>query len=144
MQILIWGQGLDLFCPFAGHILYVLNRQKWVIAITGFSLLTNIIADVTLIPLYGTVGASFAKLLALLVMFIGYAIALRKWLPISQLLKQLYPPLLIALIFSPIAWFLRPHLSFWISGPIYASICLLAFFATKTIKWSDLKLFSHE
>ncbi len=144
MQILIWGQGLDFFCPFAGHILYVLNRQKWVIAITGFSLLTNIIADVTLIPIYGTVGASFAKLFALLVMFIGYAIALQKWLPISQLLKQLYPPLLIALIFSPIAWFLRPHLSFWISGPIYASICLATFFATKTIKWSDLKLFSHE
>ena len=144
MQILIWGQGLDFFCPFAGHTLYVLNRQKWVIAITGFSLLANIIADVILIKHYGTVGASFAKLIALVVIFAGYAFALRKWLPVSKLLKQLIPPLVISLAFSPVAWFLRPVMPFWISGPIYAVLCLGTFFAVKTIKWSDLKLFSPE
>ncbi len=144
MQILLWGQGLDFFCPFAGHILYVLNQQKKVIVITGLSVTVNIIADVILIKHYGIVGASIAMIISLSVMFIGYTLALRKWLPISQLLKQLYPPLLIALVFSPIAWFLRPYLSFWISGPIYASFCLATFFVTKTIKWSDLKLFSQE
>ncbi|RLD10398.1 MAG: hypothetical protein DRI44_06175 [Chlamydiae bacterium] len=144
MQILIWGQGLDFFCPFAGHTLYVLNRQKWVIAITGFSLLANIIADVILIKQYGTVGASVAKLIALLVMFGGYAFALRKWLPVNKLFRQLFPPLVISLAFSPVAWYLRPVMPFWISGPIYASLCLGTFFAVKTIKWSDLKLFSPE
>ncbi|MCK5853012.1 polysaccharide biosynthesis C-terminal domain-containing protein, partial [bacterium] len=107
MQILLWGQGLDFFCPFAGHILYVLNQQKKVIVITGLSVTVNIIADVILIKHYGIVGASIAMIISLSVMFGGYAYALQKWLPISQLLKQLYPPLLIALIFSPVAWFLR-------------------------------------
>ncbi len=144
MQILLWGQGLDFFCPFAGHILYVLNRQKWVIAITGISLLTNIIADVILIKNYGIVGASFAKMFALFVMFGGYAYALKQWFPVDKFLKQLFFPFIIAIIFAPIAWYLRPHIPFIFSGAIYASFCLVTFFFTKTIKWSDLKLFSHD
>ena len=143
MQILLWGQGLDFFCPFAGHILYVLNRQKWVIAITGLSLLTNIIADVILIKNYGIVGASFAKMFALLVMFGGYVFALRHWFAAKIFLKQLVIPLIIAIIFSPVAWYLRPIIPFVFSGLIYALLCLGTFFITKTIKFSDLKLFSH-
>ena len=141
MQILLWGLGLDYFCPFAGHILYVLNRQKWVIAITGISVLTNVVADIALIPNYGTVGAGIAKLIALLVMFSGYAYALKGWMPITKLFKNLIPPFIVAAVLAPVAWYLREFVPFYINGIIYCGLCLGAFLIFKLIKVKDIKMF---
>lgn len=141
MQILLWGQGLDFFCPFAGHILYVLNRQKMVIAITGISVLTNVVADIALIPHYGTVGAGIAKLIALLVMFFGYAFAMNKWLPIRKLFKNLTPPFIVAALFAPLVWYLRQFVPFYINGAIYCGLCLAAYLVFKLIKLKDIKVF---
>jgi O-antigen/teichoic acid export membrane protein len=144
MQILLWGQGLDFFCPFAGHILYVLDRQKQVIIITGLSVLTNILADIILIPLYGTVGASIAMVISLSVMFWGYALALHRWLPVARFLRQLIPPLCIAAVCAPLAWWARHYVPFWINGPAYWIICLALYFGFKLIRMQDLKMFSSD
>ncbi len=142
MQILLWGQGLDFFCPFAGHILYVLNQQKKVIVIIGLSVLTNIIADIILIPLYGIVGASIAMVISLTVMFFGYAFALKKWLSISILFKNLAPPFIIAAVLAPLVWYLRIFVPFYINGIIYCGLCLATFLIFKLIKVKDIKMFN--
>jgi len=144
MQILLWGQGLDFFCPFAGHVLYVLDRQKQVIIITGLSVLTNIVADIILIPIYGTVGASIAMVLSLSVMFWGYAIAMRRWLPVTRFLRQIIPPFCIAAVFAPLAWWARSYVPFWYNGLGYGSLCLAVYFGFRFIRLSDVKLFSSE
>ncbi len=144
MRILLWGQGLDFFCPFAGHVLYVLDRQKRVIFITGVSVGANIIADIILIPKFGTVGASVAMVISLSVMFWGYAIALHKWLPIPRLLAQLVPPLAIAALFAPLVWWLRAYVPFWVNGVIYCALCLAAFLIFKLIRISDVHMFASQ
>lgn len=131
MQILLWGQGLDFFCPFAGHILYVLNQQKKVIVITGVSVLTNIIADIILIKLYGIVGASIAMVISLSVMFFGYVYALKGWIPTTRFFKNLVPPFIVAALLAPIVWYLRNFVPFYINGVIYFTICLTTFFLLK-------------
>lgn len=142
MQILLWGQGLDFFCPFAGHILYVLDQQKKVIIITGLSVLANLIADYFLIYRYGTVGASWAMVISLSVMFWGYAIALRKWLPILRLLSALLLPLLAAALCAPLAYYGREFLPFWLNAIVYIAVSLTVIMLCRFIKISDLKLFS--
>ena len=111
------------------------------IAITGISVLTNVVADIALIPHYGTVGAGIAKLIALLVMFFGYAFALKGWMPITKLFKNLTPPFIIAAILAPLVWYLRDFVPFYINGIIYCGLCLTAFIIFKMIKIKDIKVF---
>ena len=144
MQILLWGQGLDFFCPFAGHILYVLDQQKKVIVITGLSVIVNVSANFILIPLFGTVGASMAMILSLSCMFWGYAIVLKKWFSIGTLLTQLLPPAGIAGVCCILLILLKAHVPFWINGLLYGGVCLSLFLLFRLIRWSDVHMFSSD
>ena len=142
MQILLWGLGLDFFNPFSGHVLYVLNRQKLVIAITAASVVTTVVATLVLVKYFGIVGASCAMVISLSVMFWGYALALRRWLPIRTLLAQIAPPLLVAVIFAPAAWSLRACAPFWVNGPVYCFLCACAMFGFRLLRQEDLRMFA--
>ncbi|MCX7846856.1 MAG: flippase [bacterium] len=142
LQILLWGLGLDFFNPLSGHILYVLNRQRRVMTITATSVITNILANFLLVPRYGIVGASCAMLISLSVMFLGYALSLLPWLSFLALGRSIMPPLLIALLIAPLAWYARPWLPFYVNGPLYCTLCAVLFFALRILRKSDFKLFA--
>ncbi len=142
LQILLWGLGLEFFNPFSGHVLYVLNRQKTVIAITAASVVTNIVANLILVPFYGIIGASCAMVISLSVMFWGYALALRHWLPLAQLFGRILPPLLVAGVLAPLAWWLRAHVPFVVNGVLYCLLCAAAYFGLGLLRWQDLHMFA--
>ena len=143
LQILLWGLGLDFFNPFSGHVLYVLNQQKKVIVVTAASVVTNIIANLILVPYYGIVGASCAMVISLSVMFWGYALLLRPWLPLRRLFGQIVPPLLMAALLAPVAWWLRTlHVPFVVNGMVYCALCAGAYFASRMLRWDDLGMFA--
>jgi len=142
LQILLWGLGLDFFNPFSGHVLYVLNQQARVIAITAASVATNIIANLILVPRYGIIGASCAMVISLSVMFWGYAWSLRRWLSLPVLLGQIAQPLLVAAALAPLAWWLRSHVPFVINGAIYCGACAGVYFGLGVLQWRDLQMFA--
>lgn len=144
LQILVWGQGLDFFCPFAGHILYVLEKQRRVIIVTAASVVTNIVLNLLFIPLWGITGASITMVISLSVMLIGYLIALRDTVPVSAFVRALAAPLAIALVTAPLIWILRPHVPFILNGLIYCAVYGGLILLTRTIRISDLHLFSAE
>lgn len=149
LQVLLWGQGLDFFCPFSGHVLYVLNEQRRVIRITAVAVATNIVASLVLIPVSvhiwgqqaGPVAASVAMFMCLTVMFWGYVVTLRRWLPVSEYLKQLAMPLLLALLLAPLLFFGRHYVHVLVSWAIFTALYLALVFGTRTIRWRDVKLF---
>ncbi len=142
LQILLWGLGLDFFNPFSGHVLYVLNRQRVVIGITAASVAANVVANLILVPRFGIIGASCAMVFSLSVMFWGYALALRRWLPVSALLGRILPPLLVAGALAPLAWWLRAYLPFIVNGALYCALCAAAYFALGLLRRQDLQMFS--
>jgi O-antigen/teichoic acid export membrane protein len=142
LQILLWGLGLDFFNPFSGHVLYVLNRQKTVIAVTAASVATNIIANLVLTPRYGIIGASCAMVISLSVMFWGYALTLRRWLPLTQLFGRILPPLLVAGALAPLAWWLRAHVPFVVNGAVYCAACAAAYFGLGLLRREDVHMFA--
>ena len=144
MQILLWGQGLDFFCPFAGHILYVLDQQKKVIVITGISVIVNISVNAVLIPRYGTVGASIAMVISLSCMFWGYAITLQRWFSLRTLLSKIIPPLVIAGLAASVPWWLASRVPFWVNGLVYGALCLSLYIIFRQIRLADIHMFSSD
>ena len=144
LQILVWGQGLDFFCPFAGHVLYVLEKQKKVIIVTGASVATNVAVNLILIPLFGIIGAACAMVISLGVMLGGYLWALHGQVKVTDFFRSIAGPLAVATVTAPLIWVMKPFVPFVVNGLIYVTVYLAVLFSARVIRFSDLKLFSSD
>jgi hypothetical protein len=76
-------------------------------------------------------------------MFFGYAYAIKGWVPITKLFKNLTPPFIVAAFFAPLVWYLRDFVPFYVNGIIYCGLCLATFLLLKLIKAKDIKMFGE-
>jgi O-antigen/teichoic acid export membrane protein len=60
LQILIWVLLLEFVNPFLSHSLFSQGKQRLSMFVASVGLLTNVILMLTLVPVYGSVGAALA------------------------------------------------------------------------------------
>jgi O-antigen/teichoic acid export membrane protein len=90
-----------LFMFLNTHLLMVLtaiNRQKTVMVNTVFCLITNVVLDILLIPIWSYVGASIGTLAAEIVLFISCFLVVSREIHAIRLHRMIWKPLFCAVV----------------------------------------------
>ena len=150
-QILVWGQGLDLFCPFFGHVLYAKEQERRVFFINMASLIGNILANILLLyflcvakgndPTLAPVASALSMVISLSIMLFGYLISFSRFGRTLESLLALGRPALLALLLAPLVWFLRPLVPVYLTWLVYGVIFLTLALLLKIVKLSDHRRF---
>lgn len=151
LQILIWGQGLDLFCPFFGHVLYVKEKERRVFFINMASLVGNVVSNVVLLyflclkrgndPTLAPIASALSMVVSLSIMFIGYVISFGAFGQAKASLLALARPAVLALVTLPIVYFVSPYVPVYLTWIVYGIVFILLALALKVIRLQDYKRF---
>ncbi len=151
LQILIWGQGLDLFCPFFGHVLYVKEKERKVFFINLASLIGNILSNVILIyflclrrdndPTLAPIASALSMVVSLSIMFIGYVISFAEFGRAKASLLALAKPAILAIITLPVVFLIKPYVPVYLTWLVYGIVFISLALALKIIRLQDYKRF---
>lgn len=98
MQIQILALGLFFINTFFETVFISLKRQRFLNIISGLGLVTAVVLNVILIPMYGYVGSSIAVPASQVVMFLAGAFYLTDAMKVDWVIKALSKPLMTAVI----------------------------------------------
>lgn len=97
-----------------GGALFALHRQNMVLRVVAFALIINIISNLLLIPLWGTVGAAITAILSGSLILAGYIWLLRDNINSLQLLKMIVQVFLISASLILTVFYLSDQYSLYI------------------------------
>lgn len=80
LQVLVWGLVLLAFGGIYANVLIAVHREGRLAAVTVGALVVNLVANLTLLPTVGTVGASISTILAEAVFLVGCYLSARPFL----------------------------------------------------------------
>ncbi len=104
----IWAVVFGTLNVPSARLLIVDNRQREAAWITGLSMVTNVICNLLLIPLYGIVGAAIARLIASAVFATLIYIYAQMLVLKKNLLPLFWRPLVATALMSLVVWQLQP------------------------------------
>ncbi len=151
LQILIWGQGLDLFCPFFGHVLYVMEKERRVFFINLASLIGNIVSNIVLLwflclrrgndPTLAPIASALSMVVSLSIMFVGYVVSFGSFGRAGDSLLALARPAALALATLPLVYFISGCVPVYLTWIIYGVVFLALALALKVVRLQDYKRF---
>lgn len=130
LQVLIFVL-LPIFLDFPiGSFLNATNRQATKTALMGITMMINLIANITLIPRFGVLGASIASLISFTFLFVSGWVIVRRILQLSewQLVKRIGGLLLSAIVMAVIVVITKEFMHFTLAiilGAIVYGACTL-------------------
>lgn len=140
LQILVWYSVLSFLNLIFIMVLQSTKYEKNIVKVVVFSVLSNIIFNLFLIPLYGFAGAAFSTVLSEIIFFILAYSQTSKNIHKINILEILYKPLiscLIMVVFIQFFFFLNLVILVIASGAVY----FLILFLLKTLDAEDIGIF---
>lgn len=141
LQILIFVL-VPIFLDFPiGSLLNATNRQHIKTGIMGVAMVINVVANFTLIPIFGVEGASISGLISFTFLFIAGWFFTRKVVSVSfaDLLKQTFGLTFAAALMALTVVFTKSYIHFLFTIPIGAFVYIGMAFATGSLTKEHLK-----
>ena len=103
LQILVWYVPGSFWNGLTQYILIAIGRQRWITG--GFFLATafNVIANLLLVPHYGLVAAAWTTVASEIVLFVPFAVIVRRSLGTLPVRREALPPLIGGLAGAAVA-----------------------------------------
>ncbi len=131
LQVLIFVL-IPIFLDFPiGSFLNATNRQATKTALMGITMVINLIANLTLIPIYGVLGASIASVISFTFLFVSGWIIVRRVLYLSemQLIKRIGGLFFSAFMMALTVYFVKDVMHFTLAiilgAIIYGALAML-------------------
>jgi O-antigen/teichoic acid export membrane protein len=141
LQILIFAL-LFIFMDFPmGALLNASGRQAVKTGIMGMTMVINIIANLTLIPMIGIPGAAVSALISFSFMFLAGYFAVRYFVQVTffELLSAVGGLFASGAVMASVVLLLKPHMYFMFTIPVGALVFMLTAFATRSLTMDHLK-----
>ncbi|MBE2220669.1 MAG: flippase [Anaerolineae bacterium] len=107
LSIMIWSVVFAFLDAPNARLMLINNKQQQIGWITGISMLTSLLINIWLIPIWGILGASLARVLSSFVFFLLIFVYVHNNFINSTLPKLLIRPVLAGLLMALIVWLVR-------------------------------------
>jgi len=131
---------LFLNYPF-GSFLGAIQRQKTNMYLMGVAVLTSLLLNIYLIPIYGGAGAAIAFFISSFILFVSYFIAIKIILKISlkKYIMQLANITIISFIMGVVVDLVLESVHFLLATGIGAIVYIVLIFGTKVLSVQDIR-----
>lgn len=142
LQILIFVL-IFIFLDFPfGSLMNATGRQGIKTAIMGVTMVINIIANLTLIPIYGIRGAAISALISFIFMFLAGFFSVRYLAKVTamELLSATGGLFASGAMMAAVVLILKPYIHWMLTIPVGAAVFFLIAFITRSITFEHLKI----